>query len=223
MSGDQAVPFQPQENSVHNLRNKLLAGGAVLILAAIGTLMNSKQAAAQNQGNTTTVSGTVAATQSGTWNVGLMSGASVHVGNTVTDPVRVRNVNDAIQPFQVAVDCSNFDPSLNFCGGVFHFSVPMGKRAVIEYFSGIVSVPVGIVITPALNVSIGGQGVDHQLPTTPPAYGTGARGSISWGQQVRLYADPGTLIVGEANASAPAIITGGFTISGYLVDVPFAP
>ena len=71
---------------MQNLRNQLIAGGAVLILAAIGTMMNRQAAQAQGQGGptvtigapiplpvtgTVTATGTIAATQSGTWNVGL--------------------------------------------------------------------------------------------------------------------------------------------------------
>jgi hypothetical protein len=75
------------------------------------------------------LTGSVTSTVTGT--VGLASGASVQVNNTVTDPVRVRNVNDAIQPFQAEKTCSGTPGCL-----VQIVSVPAGKRAVIEYFSG---------------------------------------------------------------------------------------
>jgi hypothetical protein len=72
---------------VLRFKNHLIAAALFVILAAIGTLMNSKQVAAQGppdglavrivnplpvptQG-TSTVTGTVAATQSGTWKVGV--------------------------------------------------------------------------------------------------------------------------------------------------------
>jgi len=75
---------------MQNLRNKLIAGGAILTMAALGTVMNRQAAQAQG-GPTVTIgapiplpvsgtvavtgnvatAGTVAATQSGPWNVGL--------------------------------------------------------------------------------------------------------------------------------------------------------
>src|SRR5215467_14648368 len=94
-------------------KNHLIAAAVLSVLAIIGTIMNLHQAAAQGPTTglavnivnpvpvpvtgSTTVSGAVAATQSGSWNVGLASGAtvglasgaSVRVDNTVSDPVRV--------------------------------------------------------------------------------------------------------------------------------------
>jgi hypothetical protein len=112
------------------LRNKLIVLAAVGILAVVGSFMNSRSANAQGgAGPTVTigaplplpVTGSVSSTVTGT--VGLVSGASVRVNNTVTDPVRVRNVNDAIQPFQASTSCSS---SANFCNSII-FSVPVGS------------------------------------------------------------------------------------------------
>jgi len=115
----------------------LIAAAVLTVLAVTGTIMNSRQASAQDPGPKVTiespiplpVTGSVNSTVTGT--VGLASGASVRVNNTVTDPVRVRNVNDAIQPFQANASCNG----TGGCDATI-FNVPAGKRAVIEYFSG---------------------------------------------------------------------------------------
>src|SRR5215831_20547904 len=83
---------------MQTLRNKLIAFAALVVLAAVGSLMNSHQAAAQQGPPTglavnivnplpvpvtgsTTVSGTVGATQSGNWNVGILGTPAVTVAN----------------------------------------------------------------------------------------------------------------------------------------------
>ena len=134
-------------------------------------------------------------------------------------------MNDAIQPFQADGTCSA--PLGNNTCGVTIFTVPTGKRAVIEYFSGSASLPTGLVLSPGLTTVIGGQKQGHKVPDPSPAFPNGPPGSghTDWGQQVHLYADSGTAIEGVAliqnNASAGFIVL--WTISGYLVDVPFAP
>ena len=86
------------------------------------------------------VTGSVTGTVTGTvglapgTSVGLTPGTSVMIDSTVGDPVRVRNVNDAIQPAQAAITC--ISPSLTIgCGPVEIYTVPAGKRLVIEYAS----------------------------------------------------------------------------------------
>jgi hypothetical protein len=206
------------------LRNKLILLAAVAILTVVGSLMNSRKANAQGGGPVVTigaplpvpVTGSVTSTVTGT--VGLASGASVSVNNTVTDPVRVRNVNDAVQPFQGAGACTVPAHAATICHQNIFF-VPTGKRAVIEYFSGQANnISVGQV-NPLITTTVGSFEVNHSLPVTP------AQSPFpSWGQQVRLYADSGTYIKGFASIdlqSADILVT--FSVSGYLVDVPFTP
>jgi hypothetical protein len=57
------------------------------------------------------------------------------------------------------------------------------------------------------------------VPPTPPA----VDGQISWGQQVRAYADPGTDITVGGTTSPTGLVNLIFHITGYLVDVPFTP
>jgi hypothetical protein len=219
-------------------RNKVIAFAAIVILAAVGFLINSHQAAAQGPPSglavnivnplpvpisgslTSTVTGTVSLAPGTT--VGLASGASVHLNNTVTDPVRVRNVNDAIQPFQASTQCST---TADGCSG--QISVPAGKRAVIEYFSGSASITggAGQIVFPEITTTIGGAAVDNLVPATSPTVSFEAFGIIQWGQQVRLYSDSGATVLVHAFRSGIGMGAATFTfgITGYLVDVPFTP
>ena len=208
---------------MQNLRNQLIAGGAVLLLAAIGTMMNRPAVQAAGGPSVTIespiplpVTGTVAVTGSTT-----VSG-SVHVNNTVTDPVRVRNVNDAIQAFQATGGCNG--PAS--CTTTI-FTVPTGKRAVIEYFSGAANIlgpQDGRPFTVFLRIQMGGGPPIHHFVPMSPVFSSGTQSGITgWGQQVRLYADSGTAIEGTGSDGSFDVVASEFTISGYLVDVPFAP
>src|SRR5258705_5523548 len=73
------------------------------------------------------VTGAVSGTVTGT--VGLTPGTSVQIGNTVDIPVRVRNVNDAIQSVQATASC--LTSALGCLPTIY--TVPAGKRLVIEY------------------------------------------------------------------------------------------
>jgi hypothetical protein len=91
-------------------KNHLITAAVLSVLAVVGTIMNSHQAEAQGPPGgmsvnivnpspvpvtgSTTVSGTVAATQSGSWNVGITGTPKVNVTNSATAPVLSLNVND---------------------------------------------------------------------------------------------------------------------------------
>jgi hypothetical protein len=165
--------------------------------------------------------------------VGLTPGTSVMIDSTVGDPVRVRNVNDAIQPAQAQIAC--ISPSVTIgCGPVTIYTVPAGKRLVIEYASMSACMLPGQTATLTVSTEVGSTLVHHLVNVTPPAAGpgTGAIGCnlpaassvTAVGQQVRLYADPGTTVTVEgdrnSNTGAANFV---FSISGYLVDVPLTP
>src|SRR5215831_19236684 len=221
---------------MYTLRNKLIVLAAVGILAVVGSLMNSRKANAQGGSLRVTigaplpvpVSLTGSNTISGT--VGLAPGASLRINNTVTDPVRVRNVNDAIQPFQAEGFCSA-PAGVAGCAATI-FTVPAGKRAVVEYYNGFANFAnvsaAGQVALVGLRTTVAGQVGLNYLPPTPPAVSNfSAPGAgTSWGQQVRLYADAGTTILGDGlptNIPTASPYNFTFNIRGYLVDVPFTP
>ena len=98
------------------------------------------------------------------------------------------------------------------------YTVPAGKRLVIEYASMKARITDAQVSRMSMYTTVGDQEVLHYLTPTPPS--TIDNGETSAGQQVRLYADPGTsvLVAGDPFDS-DAISFFSFTISGYLLDV----
>ena len=179
--------------------------------------------------NPVPVTGSVTGTVTGT--VGLAPGTSILIDNTVGDPVRVRNVNDALQPVQFTGSCRT-EAFIN-CGPA-GFHVPAGKRLIIEYASLVVCAFPGQTTTLLLLTTVNGVNAEHAVGTTPAAAppgstafgcnGASASAQTSIAKQVRLYADPGTIVGfnGErSNQTGNQTLT--FTMSGYLVDVPLTP
>jgi hypothetical protein len=101
-------------NLMNDFRKRMLVAAVIAGFAVIGYLMSSQQAVAQGPPSglavnivnplplpvtgSTTVSGTVAATQSGTWNVGVTGTPNVNVANPATAPVPVTLISPASSP-----------------------------------------------------------------------------------------------------------------------------
>jgi hypothetical protein len=163
--------------------------------------------------------------------VKLAPGSSVQIDSTVANPVRVRNVNDAIQPVQAFAQCATTSIG---CVPTF-YTVPLGKRLVIEYASMSVCGLPGVAAQLTISTMISGAFVQHVLNTAPPASSPGssaigcnsglASSNTSIGQVVRLYADPGTsvLVEGDRADGVAGNASFSFSMSGYLVDVPLTP
>jgi hypothetical protein len=100
-------------------------------------------------------------------------------------------------------------------------NVPTGKRLIIEYVSGQAFLPTGQKALFSVIVSLQGQptGTSHFLEST--AVGAfGGQDCFQCGRLVRLYADPGTIVMLRTDRDSP---TGAgnsrMTLSGHLVDV----
>jgi hypothetical protein len=208
-----------------------VAIGLVLFAAGVGAagpdpginvIVNNSPA------NPVPVTGSVTGSITGT--VGLTPGTSVLIDNTVGDPVRVRNVNDANQPVQAQASC--LTTALGCLPTIY--TVPAGKRLVIEYASMRVCILPGQSATLEIATTVGGQSASHYLNGTPPAAGPGTvaigcnsgtpSSEVATGQQVRIYADAGTgvVVTGSRNGNV-GTASFHFSISGYLVDVPLTP
>jgi hypothetical protein len=158
---------------MNDFRKRMLLTAVIAGLAVIGYLMNSQQAVAQNQqGEAVTinpaqlplpvkgslgVSGTIAATQSGAWNVGITGTPNFNVVNQATAPVLIRDVdNPGRHPFRASCQ-----PSSTFqC----QIQVPATAKAIIQYVNANV-VTTGSATPPTylrLNSSAG----DNYLPFT---------------------------------------------------------
>lgn len=148
---------------------QILGSAAVIccIGALLGTFPDTSQTVKADQPDAVIVTntplpvqGTVAATQSGLWNVGITGTPTVNVGNLgavhLTDNGNPLNVHDVDrptqQPFSQFIEC-NLVPEgqgrpQNFCDpGVILPAVPAGKTLVIEDYSGNCEVPTGSVVT----------------------------------------------------------------------------
>lgn len=190
--------------------------------------VNAQQSGAWNVGinGTPTVnlnSGTIVGI-SGTPVVGLDASNNTvkfdAVNNTVkidpATPVLVRDVdNPARQPFQASIDTDW--PAGFIVKTTTLLTVPVGKRAVIEYATFYIAPSAGSKIQFAeLGTTVGGNPASFDFVGTPIT----SIGVVA--QPLRLYADAGTNIVGIVGLDSTS--TGGgeikISISGYLVNVP---
>jgi len=165
---------------------------------------------------TSTVSGTVAATQSGPWNVGISGAPNVNVLNT---PLPTREVDIAREPVNFMFFCG--PTSDTGCNVPTPYKVPAGKRLIIEYVSlAAENLPVGDAAYVSITTIAGGQGAFFFLPPPPLVL----HGSSINSQSVRLYADPLSSVSMQANRLSAA--GGGpatlyiMSYAGYLVPVP---
>jgi len=100
------------------------------------------------------------------------------------------------------------------------YTVPAGKRLVIENVSAHMRVLAGAFVRVSLHTSVGGAASEAEVPMVPQ--GTFGREShFSATQNMRLYADPNTAVTlsySRSTTDTTGKVTLGF--SGYLVDKP---
>ncbi|HVF87004.1 MAG TPA: hypothetical protein VM866_05410 [Pyrinomonadaceae bacterium] len=199
---------------MNHIKNSLIAFGALSLF--IGSFVLSVPRPTQGQGGDA-VGTTRPVKVVNTPAEPVPVAGTVNVGNGRGNPLPVRDVdNPARQPVH----------SGGFCGGngcqTTLYTVPAGKRFVIEYVSMFAEMPVGEVAFCRLDTFIEGRLVRHRLSMTAPAAAFDINPGASLGQQVRLYADAGTTVTAVGSYSGTVGVDGGFTfsVSGYLVDVP---
>ncbi|MGH9824247.1 MAG: hypothetical protein ACREDR_13460, partial [Blastocatellia bacterium] len=139
---------------------------------------------------------------------------------TSASPLAVVSDPAALEPFQAEID---FDINDGDAGGSGTFTVPAGKRLVIEYASASVSLPQGqrldfiqVVTTSASGPTLF---AGHFLV---PVFVTddNTNSEFAAAQDLRLYADPSTSVTVKTarnSLSGPGSAT--ITISGHLVDL----
>jgi hypothetical protein len=143
---------------------------------------------------------------------------------TVVNPSDVAKAEGIQHPYQTEVDCT-FN-NTNGCS-IVPFNVPANQRFVFEYVAGACALPPGGMLTQVVvGTQAGGANAGHRLGITDHT-GTAdlTTGSVvvSFGQTVRIYADPNTIVT--ATAVSPAGSNNGsqsclFTFSGQAIDVP---
>jgi hypothetical protein len=162
------------------------------------------------------VTGTVGATQSGAWSIGIDSANNtVLIGNPATNPLLVRDVdNPALQPFSADTDYF-LPPDVAPNTVQVNPNVAAGKRLVIEYVSAKSALSLTDTLT---DITIETSSGFHYFPMPPP---NAANGVAVFSQQTRMYHDSGTPITVVVNR-ATGNGNGDFhvSISGYVVNLP---
>jgi hypothetical protein len=143
---------------------------------------------------------------------------TIQIGNTAANPVLARNTDEpSRQPFERGFLLQNI-PNVAGCVGVGSFTVPAGKRLVIEYVSANTILPTSQSFT--LGVFTG---FFHIFaPTYIGPVSQPNRNLLVVSQQTRLYINPGREVFFQAcldgeNFSGTYLLA--LTISGYFVDV----
>lgn len=182
---------------MNRFTNKILMLSAILAAFAIVPVVSYGQSATSK-----------------TENVNVVNVPQVKIGNTP----KVLNAND-LNIFQGRVDkdtSNNVDLVL--------FTVPTGKRLVIEFASLRVNADEGEQISAFIRAGDNFTDAIHPIVMTFQQSSSG-KDLVVGGQQLRMYAEPNTaveLLVSRTKngvgASSTAHISG--SISGYLVDVP---
>jgi hypothetical protein len=135
----------------------------------------------------------------------------VQVTNGTTDPVPVKDLNSpAQQPIQFTL--SPYSGVSNEAQA--SYTVPAGKRLVIEYYSAqLTQYPSGGYAYMYLDNTAGGNASSWKV--IPPASTT-----VPVNQQTRMYADSGTAVVADVTQSSGTSCGGNLIVSGYLVNYP---
>ena len=209
------------------LPNGLIAGGLLVVLAVIGIEMNPSQVAAQGPSDglavrivnplpvpisgTSTVSGTVAATQNGAWTVGIAG-----------QPLSVKSIDQRV-PYRETVDRNRVGCGTAVCSYEFVFStVPANTRLIIT------DVSVDFIVLSGGNVFAGN--LDTALPPVSvfvPFIRQGPYfepGTDEWvtNQQVNLHIDQGRAPEFFANVDPNHVSNerSQATLTGYYIPAP---
>jgi hypothetical protein len=151
---------------------------------------------------------------------------TVNIGNTVANPVIVVNKNDPTkQTFQI-----NEGSLITLQSGSLQsvrnlFTVPAGKRLIIEHYSGFAALLPTEDQVPFFAVGSSnnfGSFLNHYLVANLQGTIPGFEKIYTVSQPMRLYIEPGESLVttvGRIGSNA-GTASFRFTISGYFVDVP---
>lgn len=145
----------------------------------------------------------------------LAASQRVKVVNGENRPIPVYNVADK-QPFQWSVMNVDFDPTQ--LGASVSFTVPAGKRLVIEYVSGNVFVDIGDAVVFSVSTTVNDVLAHHQLILTPVGSSGGFAKGYTASQSLLLNADSETEVTVYAGNTLGGRATMHTAISGYIVD-----
>jgi hypothetical protein len=163
---------------------------------------------------TTAVSGTVQAQQNGTWNVGIVGMPVVKIGSDPENPIYVRDVDGAKQPFQTEVEVT-LEPGAG--GQNAGIPIPVGKLMVIEQISASAFAPAGqkLLFSMLTHVAPDLTLRRNFLQTTHDTFGGNF---FMTSQSVRIYADTPSAAVRVDRDLTTNTVTATFVVSGYFID-----
>ena len=213
---------------MQKLRNHLVLIAALGTLGAMGWMMNVKPAAAQppppagsapvtivgplplSVTGVTTVSGVVAAAQSGTWNVAI-------TGNSAASPLSTKNVDEpGRNPYQERLTCNVVAGNAGRCTAQ-GLAVPANKRLVIEHVSAQLVVDTGRGIeetelgSPSFQQFLSSRLENFNIP--------GSRDTYYVNDRVLLYLEAGEQPTFRAKTATFSAISINATISGYFINL----
>ena len=175
-----------------------------------------------------TVSGTVAATQSGPWTVQVVNPASAPAAVSVNNTADFAKALGVGQPFDTFLTCSfgvksgfNFldDGQLNVC--MTGVNVPANKQMTIEFASFDCGATVGGPQQLFDATVFAKAGTVIPSATTGPVPHVLLVQGLLGSQSVRIYGDPQTpVIVRLSTTVANPVVGCGISLSGRVVDVP---
>jgi hypothetical protein len=157
---------------------------------------------------------TVQAQQSGPWTVGISGTPNVQVVSSLSNPVFVRDVNDAAQPFRAELFA-------RFPASSVTFTVPTGKRLVVEDLSAEISVSTGTRAELLGDIFVS-SGLETRffIPTTL-GISTSRGDDLLTNQVVKFSADPGATVTFFTPFTDGGVVQSiDVSIYGYLVNVP---
>jgi hypothetical protein len=146
----------------------------------------------------------------------------VRVINALTQPVPNRDVD---QPARQAFDAqATVTIPANAFGGsaTFNFTIPAGKRAVVEFVSLLGELPTGQQVNfVKLSGILNNQGMEHYVPVIKQVAGASGFDRFVAGQPVTIYADPSAIFVEVTRSSTSVVGTQFFVrISGHFISMP---
>lgn len=154
------------------------------------------------------------------------TGPNVRVINTPAEPVPVMLLGPASidtsapLPFRDVDNPARHAVQTRITGSGTSYTVPDGKRLVIEFVSGEMFSIAGVITAAVVETHLDGNEVFHRFPPTRSIETPGSPSIATFGQMSRIYADGGTEVSVSA-ASVPQDTVGvAASISGYLVDMP---
>lgn len=219
---------------MNTFKKRMLVAAVIAVLAVIGSLMNSQQSAVRAAGGPTVtidptqlplpvkgslgISGTVAATQSGTWNVGITGTPGVNVTNPATAPVLFSNVNDPGRiPYQVVR--TNINCLAPPCTVPFP-AIPNGHRLVLQHVSVLATFRGN---NPGyISVGMGSNNILFPITPEPPPNNQSPSSGVA-DQPVLAFGDGGQQPAVAIDGYSALMLSLQASISGYLLDCSIAP